>query len=83
MAIRRFIGKPVIVEGVKWTGANLDEIKQFCNGLAHMSNGFLQVETMHGTRRVIPGEWVLKGTQGEFYPVRPEVMEAKYQLLEE
>ena len=29
------------------------------------------------------GDWVIKGIQGEFYPVKPDIFEATYEKVEE
>lgn len=77
-----FVGKPVKVEAIQWTGNNLEEIKQFCNGMARMSAGNLFIETLEGTMRASINDWIVRGTRGEFYPVKPDVMEAKYEKVD-
>lgn len=85
MNIKRLKARPVIVEAVQWTGNNFyTEIKPFTNGLAHLSpKGILSIETTEGTIKALPGCWVIKGTHGEFYPVRANIVETKYDILEE
>lgn len=77
--IRKFRAKPVEVVGILWTGENVEEIKKFCNGLSRMSNGYLIIETTEGSVRAQVGDTVVKGTEGEFYPVKPRVMNNKYE----
>lgn len=83
--IEHFVAKPVEVTGIVWTGKNFPEIREFCNGLARLSriNGehVLFIETIEGSSRARIGWTVIRGTQGEFYPVSPEVMEAKYDRI--
>lgn len=38
-----------------------------------------KIETLEGTMLANAGDWIVKGTHGEFYPVKNEVFEAKYQ----
>lgn len=87
MAVKRFIGKPVEVTGILWDGTNFEEIRLFCNGLAHTKriNGetVLNIETTEGTSRARIGDTILRGTQGEFYPVKPEVLRDKYEELDD
>lgn len=78
MAVHLFVAKPVQVEAIEWTGNNIHEIRDFTNNLGHMSGDFLVIETTEGTSRASIGDWIVRGTQGEFYPVKPRVMEAKY-----
>ena len=79
--IEEFIGKPVRVKAIQWNGNNLEEVKRFSNGLAHMSARRLVIETLEGTMQVLVGDWIVCGTRGEFYPVKPDVMEAKYNKM--
>jgi hypothetical protein len=83
MPVVSFIGKPVRVVGVEWTGDNLEEIKRFCNGMAFMEARHLFIETREGTSRASLGDWIIQGTRGEFYPVKPDVMADKYDRIEE
>lgn len=32
---------------------------------------------------VSPGDWVIRGVQGEFYPCKPDIFEATYELAVE
>ncbi|WP_267716754.1 hypothetical protein [Streptomyces sp. CoH17] len=78
-----FESKVVRLRGIVWTGENFPEIREFCNGLARMtrSNGngeYLVIETREGSSRASIGDTIMQGTMGEFYPVKPDVMEAKY-----
>lgn len=77
MPVTSFVAKPVRVVGIEWTGENLEEIKRFCN-MAFLENGHLYIETTEGTSRARVSDWIVQGTMGEFYPVKSEVMEAKY-----
>jgi hypothetical protein len=78
MAIERFQAKPVIIDAIKWTGDNFEEIKRFCNGLAFVENNHLFIETTEGTSRASVGDYIARGTMGEFYPIKPRVMKEKY-----
>ncbi len=81
MPIEKFLGRPVTVEAIQWTGKNLEEIKWFCNGLASMRSRNLYIETTEGTSRASIDDYIVRGTQGEFYPVKPNVMKTKYEKV--
>lgn len=36
------------------------------------------IETLEGTHRANPGDWIIKGVAGEFYPCKPEIFAATY-----
>ncbi|MCC9182583.1 hypothetical protein [Mycolicibacterium mageritense] len=36
------------------------------------------VETLEGQMRISPGDWVIRGVKGEFYPCKPDIFAATY-----
>jgi hypothetical protein len=38
----------------------------------------LEVTTLEGVMLAKPGDWIIKGVQGEFYPCKPDIFEATY-----
>lgn len=36
------------------------------------------IETLEGWLTVSPGDWIIKGVKGEFYPCKPDVFELTY-----
>lgn len=41
------------------------------------------VDTLEGGHIVCPGDWIIKGIKGEFYPCKPDVFQATYEKVEE
>lgn len=41
------------------------------------------IETIEGTMRVNPGDWIIRGVKGEFYPCRPDIFDATYEPVDE
>ena len=42
----------------------------------------LAVHTLEGTMWASPGDWIIKGVQGEFYPCKPDIFAATYEAAE-
>ena len=40
------------------------------------------IETLEGTMRADPGDWVVTGVKGERYPVKPDIFHATYEPVE-
>ena len=40
------------------------------------------IHTLEGYMAVSPGDWVIKGVKGEFYPCKPDIFEATYEAVE-
>lgn len=41
------------------------------------------IETLEGTMRVVKGDWVIKGVNGEYYPCKPDIFEKTYEIVEQ
>jgi hypothetical protein len=39
----------------------------------------LAIGTLEGTMIASPGDWIIQGVQGEFYPCKPDIFEATYE----
>lgn len=80
----KFRKKPVVIEAIRWTGKNLNEIFSF-TGSEAITNDFmenyLEIETLEGVMKASKGDWIIKGVKGEFYPCKPDIFEATYEKL--
>lgn len=93
-----FRKKPVVIEAVQWTGENLPEVFAFTGKHpkwntwfenwkayeAHVkSNGnTFKILTLEGTMTALPGDWIIRGVRGEFYPCKPDIFDATYEAVE-
>lgn len=87
---QQFRKKPVVIEAMRVTDyfAARDIAKWMAAGgvigRPHITRGgeaALDVMTLEGTMRADKGDWVIKGVQGEFYPCKPDIFEATYELV--
>jgi hypothetical protein len=80
--MRKYRKKPVEVEAMLFNGANviavsqwlLENEQQFEPGI-----GSIIIVTLEGNMRADPGDWIIKGVKGEFYPCKPDIFEATYE----
>jgi hypothetical protein len=84
--------RPVVVEAMRWDGTreshhairtwrkSSDSRGNILWSL-HGNTAFLSMETMEGTMRADVGDWIIRGVKGEFYPCKPDVFAATYELL--
>jgi hypothetical protein len=86
--------KPIIVDAFQWTGdqdqvvdpewicdAIMDGDVVFENFLTE--NVRMIIHTLEGVHRGKPGDYIIRGIQGELYPCRPDIFEATYEKVEE
>ena len=83
-----FRKKPVIIEAIQFTGDNFFDVAHFIgHGPDVLDNLELQrtdwpvIETPEGNMTASPGDWVIKGVKGEFYPCKPDIFAATYEQL--
>lgn len=42
------------------------------------ATGFMLIATLEGVMQAKPGDWIIRGVQGEFYPCKPDIFDATY-----
>lgn len=52
------------------------------NGIG-VSQAQVHIPTLEGTMLASPGDWIIKGVNGEFYPCKPDIFEKTYEPVEE
>lgn len=79
-----FRKKPVIIEAIHYgpyTAPSL-EVVQFLEenelGFVCVTEG-INIKTLEGTMLASPGDWIIKGVKGEFYPCKPDIFDATYE----
>ncbi len=78
--------KPVVIEAVRWDGSqeSAQEINAFNGGqLWPITDGReIKIPTLEGLMKASPGDYIIKGVNGEFYPCKPDIFEKTYDLVE-
>ena len=79
--------KPVVIEAMEFTNETKYQVYNFvtCNKSASFdggtSNPTLKIQTLEGVMTAKVGDWIIKGDQGEFYPVKSDIFEDTYELV--
>ena len=80
----KFRKKPIIIEAVQWTVDNKKEIDKFVG--KELDYGDVDCEliipTLEGDMFVSIFDWIIKGISGEFYPIKPDIFEQSYDVVE-
>lgn len=79
--IRKFVKKPVVVEGIQVTLAGLDNAFEFCPSLKVKNRKEIEIKTLEGVARGVIGDYILKGVVGEYWIVREDIFEQTYELV--
>ncbi len=48
---------------------------------AYQTDVVVEIETLEGTMRGNPGDWIITGIKGERYPCKPDIFEATYEKV--
>jgi len=77
----RYRKKPVVVEAIQFTGsmASKVEIESEYERVFNFQDGKLVIPTPEGDLTAEKGDWIVRGTVGEVYPVKPEIFLTIYE----
>lgn len=79
----KFKKKPVVIEAIRYGGdENFNFVRIFVGNdtpLHRLGDSMLGIETLEGVMKVSPGDWIIKGIKGEFYPCKPDIFEQTYE----
>lgn len=81
--------KPVVVEAIKFTRDNWNDILKYTNNTAHTLRIERRIDgiatciipTLEGQHIATEGDFIIKGVQGEFYPCKPDIFEKTYEQV--
>lgn len=88
--------KPISIEAFQWLGHDPEEpdhlIRYFrdpdvignrtCDKCTNKMNDHGWIDTLEGGHIVCPGDWVIRGVAGEYYPCKPDIFDMTYDKVE-
>lgn len=88
MEINTYVCKPVAIEATQYFENKIQTVDAFWEWMTadcefDDSDGLvndLRIKTIEGEMHVSDGDWIIKGTMGEFYPCKPKAFENKYEI---
>ena len=84
--------KPVRIEAMRFNNDELvmGGVARWCGGRVrseakasdHTDVAYwLEIPTLEGVMTARPGDYIIKGVQGEFYPCKPDIFESTYERV--
>lgn len=61
---------------------DVSEIAEWCGGFINsidLNKLSIGISTLEGVMIASPGDWIIKGIKGEFYPCKPDIFEQTYE----
>lgn len=82
----KFRKKPVVIDAIRlptWepSDAAVAAVHEFLDGCPDWSSDRDQgiaIRTLEGTMRADPGDWIIRGVKGEYYPCKHDIFVATY-----
>jgi len=85
-----FRKKPVLIEAHRLPIADdpTQELIDFLHSIDREwgqsdKHGSIIIKTFEGDMHAEPGDWIIKGVNGEFYPCKPDIFAKTYQEITE
>ena len=92
----RYRKKPVEIDAMQWPVkmaafrlSAVGDVLRWVNnngGCINAGDKYSQkaiIETLEGDMLVNPGDWIIRGVAGEFYPCKPDIFDATYEAVTE
>lgn len=91
MTAQKFRKKPVEISAMQFTDLDsyLDIVDWMkAEGDTHaladevrFTTPIMLIQTLEGTMAANPGDWIIRGVHGEFYPCKPDIFAATYEAV--
>ena len=93
----KFRKKPVVIEALEWDGSRHRDMFEFLTGATQSAltmkgdnfyidhskvEGGLMIKTLEGEHKASIGDMIIKGVSGEFYPCKPDIFKATYEIVD-
>ena len=81
--------KPVVIEAVQYDGNfrcldifSINDVGNFKLGKEEDGSPYLLIPTLEGDMKCSKGDWIIKGVNNEFYPIKSEIFFKTYEKVE-
>jgi hypothetical protein len=76
----KFRKKPVVIEAVQYHGDTTDLPYDMGTAISRSyRGGSCFITTLEGEHECRPGDWIIRGVKGEFYPCKPDIFALTYE----
>ena len=76
----KFRKRPVVIEAEQFR--DTATLPFNAEGVCCFDGGRWYVATLEGPLFISPGDWIIKGVKGEFYPCKPDIFLATYETVD-
>ena len=78
----KFRKKPVVIKA--WQNSDENELPAWVDSadVGREPGGVILINTLEGVMKAMPGDYIIKGVQGEVYPCKPDIFEKTYEVVQ-
>ena len=78
--VKQYRKKPVIISAAQFDGT-IDSVEEMYipEISQELGSRTIQIPTLEGEMTASPGDFIIKGVNGEFYPCKPDIFEKTYE----
>lgn len=87
--IRNYRKRPVVIQAIQYTKETCEEIHSWAGLEPHVYRDYvcgvepILIPTLEGVMEASPGDFIIRGVNGEFYPCKPDIFYKTYEDAEE
>lgn len=82
-SVKKYKKIPTEHDVILFNGKNNADIEEWSKGKVKTVKGKLTIETLEGDMTASNGDWIIKGVNGEFWAIKPDIFEKSYEKVEE
>ncbi len=85
----KYCKKPIVIDAVQWfKHGDHPSVERYGESIvdqypAYEKCGLIKTleDNVSGMHHVVPGDWIIKGIKGEFYPCKPDIFAESYEAV--
>lgn len=78
----KFRKKPVVIEAVQFRAGEMPgelAADVAAGNIRYPEDGTMLIRTLEGVMCAQPGDWIIRGVNGELYPCKPDIFATTYE----
>lgn len=83
--MEKYRKKPVVIEAIQYRAGCQEGCftQSVIDGtIRYPEDGTMLIKTLEGVMCAQPGDWIIKGVNGELYPCKPDIFAKTYEKVE-
>ena len=80
--IASYQNKPVVIQAVRWTGDNLDEVLQLGDVVYSSAKQTISIVAPEGVLIAYVNDYIIKDINGDLHPCKCDLFESTYEIIQ-